>query len=94
MADAIKPGWKSSEWWTTMATILVSLLVALGLVPQADASGVQGHLAAMVAAAFAFVASALAVATYLVTRFKLKARQQETAGSAEGAAPSGAPPIP
>ena len=63
MADPKKPGWKTTEFWLTLAASTLSTMYLLGVI--GDASAV-GKVAAV-------IALALTNAGYTVSRGKLKA---------------------
>ena len=47
---AVKPGYKTSEFWLTLGATLAGFVIASGAVPE---TGVWGKVAALVTAAFA-----------------------------------------
>jgi len=63
----MKPGYKTSEWYLTVVTSLLSLLYASGLV-------IDGSTLAKVAA---FLVAALATVGYQVSRTLVKAKSIE-----------------
>lgn len=68
----VKPGWASSEFYTTILTLVGSLLVTLFGVPKAEADNlVQAFLGAVVAVS-SLLASGLVVWNYIIKRTELK----------------------
>lgn len=65
---SIKPGWKTSEFWLTLTSVLVSGAVALGLLPNAEGEQLAGGLTAVVTGVFAVIP----VALYIWGRVKVK----------------------
>ena len=72
MADPKKPGWKTSEFWLTLITNLLSTAYLIGLIGD---TGAAGKIAA-------FAVMALANLGYTVQRGKLKASNTTTPPSA------------
>jgi hypothetical protein len=68
----MKPGWKTTEFWQTLAVVVINGLVVLGVVPPADGTTLGGALAQGIAGAFAVVANALVVTQYVRGRVALK----------------------
>lgn len=64
----MKPGYKTSEWYLTVVTTLLSLLYASGLI-------VDGSTLAKAAA---FLVAALATVGYQVSRGKVKAAEAKS----------------
>lgn len=64
----IKPGYKTSEFWLTLVSILVSGAVALGLLPTGEGEQLQGGLSAIVTGVFMVIP----VALYIWGRVKVK----------------------
>lgn len=69
----IKPGYKTSEFWLTLVSTLVSGAVALGLLPTGEGEQLQGGLAAIVTGVFAVIP----VALYIWSRVKVKTAVSE-----------------
>ena len=61
----VKPGYKTSEGWLTAATMLLSMLYALGMVGSGQGTGDK---------IAAFIAAALASAGYAVSRGSVKSK--------------------
>lgn len=70
--NPIKPGWQTSEWWLAVGHQLLAVLVLLGIVPAADATGLDVAIAHGISAVFALAASAWVVVSYIKSRENLK----------------------
>lgn len=64
----IKAGWKTTEFWLTLVSTLVSAAVALGLLPTAEGEQLAGGLTAVVSGVFMVVP----VALYIWGRVRVK----------------------
>jgi len=65
----IKDGWKTTEFWLTLISVLVSGAVTLGALPTAEGEQLQGGLAAIVTGVF----TVAPVLLYIWNRAKVKA---------------------
>lgn len=65
----IKDGWKTTEFWLTLISVLVSGAVTLGALPTAEGEQLQSGLAAIVTGVF----TVIPVALYIWNRAKVKA---------------------
>lgn len=72
MTTIEKPGWRTSEFWTTVGAQALALAVALGVITKADSDTLGGALTEVVAAAFALISNALIVVNYVHGRIALK----------------------
>ena len=68
----LKPGIKSTEFYTTIAVLVVSLLVVFGLVDPADEQDLTGTVAELLGAIAAVLSTAHVVARYIQGRTALK----------------------
>ena len=68
----IKPGWQTSEFWTTLIGQSLSLLTIMGVVHVSDAATLQDAASKCVAAIFVIAANALVVISYIRSRTMLK----------------------
>ena len=68
----VKPGWQTTEFWISLGTNLVSLLVALGIVAMQDGASIQGAIVSAVTAAFALISAAVIVWKYVQSRTAAK----------------------
>jgi hypothetical protein len=68
----IKPGWKTSEFWTTLAGQLLALLTLAGIVHGSDAVTLQDALGKCIAAAFVIASNAWVIVRYVQGRTALK----------------------
>lgn len=73
MIDALKPGWKTSEFWLALIKLAGTLALAAGVIGQADVNTLSGAAAGTVAAVFAILGNASIVRQYMDQRFALKA---------------------
>ena len=64
----IKEGYKTTEFWLTLITTLVSSAVALGLIPTAEGEQLEGGLSQIVLGLFMVIPAAL----YIWGRVKVK----------------------
>jgi hypothetical protein len=70
-----KPGWKTTEWWTTTISQLLALLTVFGVLTPADAHTLEEALAKIVAATFLLATNAWIVVHYIKGRVALKSMQ-------------------
>lgn len=74
MSDPIKPGWQTTEFWTTMVTQGISVLVIVGLVNSSESSTLADSLTKMVTALFSLLVSGSTVLNYIKARVAVKTR--------------------
>jgi hypothetical protein len=67
-----KPGWKTTEWWTTSISQLLALFTVFGVLTPTDAHSLEEALAKIVAATFLLATNAWIVVQYLKGRVALK----------------------
>jgi hypothetical protein len=67
-----KPGWRTSEFWTTLISQALALLTLTGLVTSRDADTLQGALGQCVAAVFLLLANGWVVVRYIQARVAVK----------------------
>jgi len=73
----VKPGVKTTEWWTTLALIALNALVALGILAPSESSQIQtevGQIGDALVRIVASVASLIAVIRYAAARTSLKSK--------------------
>ena len=68
----MKPGYRTSEFYATLATLVVSALVTIELIAPADEGAATLALADALAAGAALVSAAAVVARYIHARTSLK----------------------
>jgi len=68
----LKPGWKTTEFWSTVFAQVFAVLALLGLVNGQEAATLQESANQMVAALVLFLTHAGVVLYYVKTRFHLK----------------------
>src|SRR5262249_55594417 len=68
----IKPGYTTTEFWTTLIGQLVALLTILGVVQGPEAATLQDSLGKCIAAAFVLITNAWVVIRYIQSRTQLK----------------------
>ena len=73
----LKPGIKSSEFYATLAVMIVALLVIFGVVDPAEEQELAAALTDLLAALAALVSAAHVVARYIQGRTTLKLRHLE-----------------
>ena len=66
------PGWKTTEFWTTILSKGLTLLALLGFVSVNDSKTLEESLGKCVAAVFLFLANAQIVIRYIQSRLRLK----------------------
>lgn len=66
------PGWKTTEWWTTLIKLAMSAAVTVGILTTADAHTLGGQLGNAITAAFMFISNAWAVTSYIRGRAAVK----------------------
>jgi hypothetical protein len=64
----MKPGYKTTEFWLTLATTIVSAAVGLGLLPELEGEQLQSGLAAVITGVFMIIP----VAVYIWNRATVK----------------------
>jgi hypothetical protein len=67
-----KPGWKTTEWWTTSISQLLALMTVFGVLTPNDAHSLEEALAKIVAATFLLATNAWIVVQYIKGRVALK----------------------
>jgi hypothetical protein len=67
-----KPGWKTTEWWTTSISQLLALLTVFGVLTPTDAHSLEESLVKIVAATFLLAANAWIVVQYIKGRVAIK----------------------
>lgn len=67
------PGWKTTEFWTTILSKALTLLALFGFVNVNDSKTLEEALGKCVAAVFLFLANAQIVTRYIQSRLTLKA---------------------
>ena len=68
----LKPGWKTTEFWSTIIAQVFAVLALLGLVNGKEAATLQESANQVVAALVLFLTNAGVVVYYVKTRFHLK----------------------
>jgi hypothetical protein len=68
----IRPGWQSTEFWTTFTGQLLSFLTLVGIIHASDVATLQDALAKCVTAVFVLVVNAWVVVRYIRSRTELK----------------------
>lgn len=71
--NEIKPGVKTSELWVSVGTALVMMLVALGIITQAEADSLVETVMQFGAAAVALIGAVAPIVAYIQSRTKVKA---------------------
>src|SRR5262245_13925408 len=66
------PGWKTSEFWITLAAQLIAVLTVVGIIPSSDAAHVQDSATKCIIAAFVLVMNGIVVLRYIEHRSNLK----------------------
>jgi hypothetical protein len=67
-----KPGFKTTEFWTAVASQLLTLLALVGLIGPGDLATLQDAVAKCVAAVALFAANAWVVVRYIQSRTQVK----------------------
>jgi hypothetical protein len=73
--EALKPGWKTSEFAAVVVTVvtnLIAILVVMGLVPVNDQSGLTQALSAIIGGAVAIISNGAIVWKYVQSRTQVK----------------------
>jgi hypothetical protein len=71
----MKPGYKTTEFWTTAATNALAFLAVVGVLSQSDAASLGGSITASIAAVGTLVTNAVVVVSYIKSRTQIKAGQ-------------------
>jgi hypothetical protein len=69
---SLKPGWKTTEFWSTLIAQVFALLALLGLVQGKESATLQESANHVAAALVLFLTHAGVVVYYVKTRFHLK----------------------
>ena len=72
MNDSLKPGWKTTEFWSTVFAQVFAVLALLGLVNARETATLQDAANHVAEALVLFGANAAVVLYYIKTRFHLK----------------------
>jgi uncharacterized protein (UPF0333 family) len=72
MNDPITPGWKTSEFWLSLAHLLFAVLISGGFLAITDATKLESQVSSFVAAAFALISSSAVVWRYIQDRTQAK----------------------
>jgi hypothetical protein len=67
-----KPGYQTTEWWTTLTSQVLALLVVLHVLTARDASTLQDSITTIIGAAFLLFSNAWIVVRYIQGRVHLK----------------------
>lgn len=73
----VKPGYKTTEFWVTLITNVITALVLTGLLTQTEAEVLNQATAAMVVGLIALITNGLIVFTYIRSRTDVKLQEQE-----------------
>lgn len=68
----MKPGYQTTEFWTTAATNLMGFLVVIGAVSSGDATSLTQAITTSVTAIATLAANGYVVANYIKSRTELK----------------------
>lgn len=66
------PGWKTTEFWTTILSKVLTLLALVGFISVNDSKTLEESIGKCVAAVFLFLANAQVVTRYIQSRLRLK----------------------
>ena len=69
------PGWQTSEWWITIAMMIVGILVTLGVITAQDKQQAESWIGPAVTAVFTLIATASAAWRYIQSREAIKVEQ-------------------
>jgi hypothetical protein len=67
-----KPGWQTTEWWTTMVAQVLAFLTVLHVFTPAQAHNLEQSLTAIIGAVFLLAANAWIVVHYIKARLAIK----------------------
>src|SRR5437016_2952045 len=67
-----KPGWQTTEWWTTTISQVLAVLTVFGILAPTEAHTLEGALTKIVAAAFLLATNAWTVVHSIKGRVTLK----------------------
>lgn len=68
----VKPGWKTTEFWLTLAGQTVAILVVVGVVKPSEQPSLSDSLTRGVEAVFALLVSGATILSYVSGRVRLK----------------------
>ena len=75
------PGWKTTEFWMTLSTQAISLLMLLGVISQADQTKIASMAFGTVQSVAAVIANVVVVRQYIADRVKLKSGKDPTSAA-------------
>jgi hypothetical protein len=75
----MKPGWQTTEFWTTVFTQVLSLAVLLGFVTAGDSSLLEDAVSKAITAVATLVTNGLVIWRYIESRVRLKTRAAQPA---------------
>jgi hypothetical protein len=70
-----KPGWQTTEWWTTTISQILAMLTVFGVLAPTDAHTLEEALAKIIAATFLLATNAWIVVHYIKGRVAVKTLQ-------------------
>lgn len=74
MPEPLKSGWKTTEFWITLAGQGIALMVIMGVIKPAEQATLGEHVAKSVEAIFALIVSGSTLLSYIAGRTRLKER--------------------
>lgn len=72
MAEPVKPGWKTTEFWVTIIGQAVALGVVVGIVQPSDQGTIADAASKAVQGVFALIVSGATILSYISARVRLK----------------------
>lgn len=72
MAEPIKPGWKTTEFWITLSGQAVAVLVVLGVIKPTESATIGDSISKAVESVFALLISGATILSYVSGRVRLK----------------------
>jgi hypothetical protein len=75
--DEMKPGWKTTEFWNTLITHVISLATLFGVIKQGPSPFLQDTIAQSIAAAVVVASNCLLAWKYIHDRTGLKTEERK-----------------
>lgn len=77
MNNEVKPGWQTTEFWTTIFSQIIGIAVILRVVPETDAAVLSDQVVSVVQGVFAIVATVGSLWLYVVSRTRVKVAEAD-----------------
>lgn len=90
MKSQVKPGWQTTEFWTTLLSQGLTLLTLLGVLSNTEAQTLESAASQCITAVFLFLTNCLIVLRYIQARVAVKT---QTPWVSAGGSPATSAPV-